>query len=155
MFGAYYGLTLLLLGLAVTFMATADNVRAGRTTLDDGAGFLILPLGDMLLFAAFFALALHHRRKKEVHKRLMVLATIALLFAPAARLGGDHGPLVILAIWLLPLAVVIMHDLVTLRRIDRVYLAGSVVLLVAFARVSLMTHESWLVLGRSMLRPLL
>lgn len=154
-FGGYYGLLVLTLGVAVTFVATAENVKAGRMTLDQGAGFLVLPIGDMLLFGGFFGAALVYRRKKEMHKRLMVLATIALMFAPAARIGGESGPFAILAIWLFPLAIVVLHDLTAQRRLERVYLIGTAVLLVAFARVSLMDNEKWIAVGRSMLHPLL
>jgi hypothetical protein len=154
-FGAYYGLLVLILGVAVTFVATAENVKAGRMTLDQGAGFLVLPIGDMLLFGGFFSAALLYRRKKELHKRLMVLATIALIFAPAARIGGDSGPLAIHAIWLLPLAIVVLHDLIARRRVERVYLVGAAILLVAFARIGLMSNETWIAVGRSMLHPLL
>jgi hypothetical protein len=153
--GAYYGVAVLLLGLVVTFVATAENIKAGRISLNEGAGFLVLPLGDMLLFAAFFGFALLYRRKKELHKRLMVLATIALLFAPAARLGGDSGLIAILIVWLLPLAVVLLHDLAVRRRVERVYLIGTAVLLLAFARTGLMDNEGWQAVGRALLRPLL
>jgi hypothetical protein len=153
--GAYYGVAVLLLGLVVTFVATAENIKAGRISLNEGAGFLVLPLGDMLLFAAFFGFALLYRRKKELHKRLMVLATIALLFAPAARLGGDSGLIAILIVWLLPLGVVLLHDLAVRRRVERVYLIGTAVLLLAFARTGLMDNEGWQAVGRALLRPLL
>lgn len=150
--GIYYGVLVLLVGLAATIAAPVQHVEAGRWTLDRAAGFLILPIGDMLLFGGFFAAGIAFRRKKDLHKRLMVLATIALLFAPAARLGGETGPLAILTIWLTPLALAIGHDAVTRRRFERVYAVGLVVLLVAFARLALRESESWLVIGRWILK---
>jgi hypothetical protein len=152
-FGILYGLLVLLLGVAVTFAASAQHVAAGRSTLDEMAAFLILPLGDMLLFGGFFAAGIALRRRKEVHKRLMVLATIALLFAPAARIAGDMGPVAILPIWLLPLGLAMAHDAVTRRRVERVYLLGLGLLLVAFARVFAMETEAWLGVGRRLLLP--
>jgi hypothetical protein len=151
--GIPYGLLVLVLGLAVTIAAPVQHVIAGRSTLDEAAGFLILPLGDMLLFGGFFAAGLHFRRRKELHKRLMILATIALLFAPAARIGGDVGPWAILAVWLLPLALAMIHDALVRRRVERVYLIGAAILLVAFARIGLMESELWLVVGRRLLSP--
>jgi hypothetical protein len=151
--GIYYGFVVLLLGLIITFASPAMNVAAGRASLDEAAGFLILPLGDMLLFGAFFGAGVAYRRKKELHKRLMVLATIALLFAPAARAGGDSGMLAVLAIWLLPLALAVTYDLYSRRRVERVYVVGLLVFLVAFGRVVLMESELWLPIGRWLLLP--
>jgi hypothetical protein len=150
-----YGLSVLVLGVAVTFVVPAEHVTAGRWTLDEAAGFLILPLGDMLLFAGFFTAGIAFRRQMEIHKRLMVLATMALLFAPAARIGADAGPGAMLAIWLFPLALAIAHDAVTRRRLEPVYLFGTLVLLVAFSRIALMEAESWLIIGRRLLAPFL
>lgn len=146
--GIYYGLLVLLLGLVVTFVAPIQGVLAGRSSLDEAAGFLILPLGDMLLFAGFFAAGIAYRRRKELHKRLMVLATIALIFPAAARIGADTGLWAVLAIWLLPLCLVLAHDAVTRRRVEPVYVVGTVVFLVAFARIELMDSALWLALGR-------
>jgi hypothetical protein len=75
----------------------------------------------------------------------------ALLFAPAARLGGDSGLAAILLIWLFPLGLAMAHDAVARRRIERVYIVGLAIMLVAFARVGLMESEGWLTLGRRLL----
>jgi len=123
------------------------HVRAGEWTLDAAASFLILPLGDMLLFGGFFAAAVRWRRRPEVHKRLIVLATVALLFAPAGRLSGDSLAL-FLGIWIAPLAVALAHDLRALGRIHRTYLVGTAVLLAAFTRVLAMESGWWLAIGR-------
>lgn len=151
--GIYYGLVVLLLGLVATFVAPVVHVQAGRWTLDEAAGFLILPLGDMLLFAGFFGAGIAYRRQKVLHSRLMLLATIALLFAPAARMASR--PIPILAVWLFPLALAMGYDVVTRRRIERVYIAGLAVLLVAFARLALVESEVWLRIGRHVLLILL
>lgn len=149
--GAYYGLLVLLLGAVVSFTEPVRQVTNGSATLDEAAGFLLLPLGDMLLFAGFFGAGIALRRERELHKRLMVLATVALLFAPAARLGADAGRLAVFAIWLLPLAIAVAHDAAMRRRVEPVYVLGFAVFLVAFARVELMTAEAWLVIGRPLL----
>lgn len=151
--GMYFGALVLLTGLAVTIAAPVDHVAAGRWTLDEAAGFLILPLGDMVLFGGFFIAAMQYRRSKETHKRLMVLATTALLFAPAARFAGDAGRLAILLVWWLPLGLAIAHEVVTRRRVERVYLVGMAVMLVAFSRILLMESEAWLAIGRRILTP--
>jgi hypothetical protein len=153
--GIWLGAAVLTLGLIVTFAAPMMSVRDGRSTLDEAAAFLILPLGDMLLFAGFFAAGIMNRRRKELHKPLMLLATMALLFAPAARLGFDGGPAVALAIWLLPLVAAIASDAATRRRVEPVYLIGGAILLIAFSRIAVMESEHWLAISRPLLMNLM
>jgi hypothetical protein len=144
----YYGLLVLVLGVVVTITEPARHVMTGSATLDEAAGFLLLPLVDMVLFAGFFGAGMMFRRQKEIHKRLMVLATVALLFAPAARIGAETGHLAVLAVWLLPLCMAIAHDAATRRRLEPVYVVGAVMFLVAYARVEMMESESWLSIAR-------
>jgi hypothetical protein len=153
--GLYYGVLVVVLGLTVTFVAPVVSVQAGRTSLDEAAAFLIVPLGDMLLFAGFFGAGMAYRQQRDLHKRLMVLATTALLFAPVGRLAADLGVLPMLGLWLLPLGLAMGHDLLTRRRVERVYLVGLAVLLVAFARVGLMQTEAWRAIGRAILMALM
>lgn len=48
--------------------------------------FLVVPLGDMAVFAVLVGAALWFRRRSDVHKRLMLLASVGLLTAPIARI---------------------------------------------------------------------
>lgn len=150
-FGIAYGSLLLLLGLVVSVAAPVLSVRDGRWTLDEAAAFLLLPLGDMVLFAGFFAAAIGYRRQKELHKRLMVLAAITLVFPAVARFAFDFGPAAMLAAWLLPLFIVMGHDYRVRGRVERVYLVGLAVLVVAFSRIWLMETEAWRGIGRAIL----
>src|SRR6187401_543271 len=52
---------------------------------DQGIAFAIVPLSGMLFFAVVFTLAIAYVRQKEIHKRLMLLASISLLDAAVAR----------------------------------------------------------------------
>ena len=146
-FGIAYGLVVLALGTAVTFVAPALRVASGQWTRDQAAAFLVLPIGDMLLFGGFFAAAILRRRQPESHKRLMVLATVALMFAPAGRLCDDNLAL-FFAIWMAPMAIALAHDLWSLGRIHRTYRIGTAILLVAFLRVPAMESPWWLAIGR-------
>src|SRR5207253_1731970 len=59
--------------------------------------FLTIALGDMLVFASLVGAAFYFRRRADTHKRLMLLATIAILAAAVARLPfafiQQYGPL--------------------------------------------------------------
>ena len=89
--GIAYGVLVLAMGLVVSIAAPVLHLRAGEQTLDEVAGFLIIPLGDMVLFAAFFIPAVIYRTRPELHKRFMLLATNALLFAAAGRIHAGYS----------------------------------------------------------------
>ena len=48
--------------------------------------FLTIPLGDLLVFGILIGAAFYFRKRVDIHKRLMLIATIALLPAAVARL---------------------------------------------------------------------
>lgn len=153
-FGMAWGVLVLGMGLVATVVAPLAHLRAGEWTLDEAAAFLILPIGDMVLFGILFAVAIRYRRRPEVHKRFILLATVALLFAPAARLGGDRGPAMILLIWLFPLMIAMGYDVWTRRRIHPAYVVGTAILLAGFTRLFVMQSDAWLGVGRSLLHAL-
>jgi hypothetical protein len=76
--------------MVIAGVAVANGVLATR--LEDGYGdraraFHIVSMSMMVLFAGFVAAALATASRPEVHKRLMVLATIAILPPAVARLS--------------------------------------------------------------------
>jgi len=150
--GIAYGIGLLALGLVVSIVAPVLHVRAGEWTVDRAAGFLLLPLVDMVLFAGFFAAGIRYRNRPEVHKRLMLVATIAVVFAAVARMGLESNILFFL-VWMSPLLAGIGFDAATRRNVHPVYIISLAVLAVAFARVFFMESEGWLRVGRALLVP--
>ena len=148
--GIGWGALVFVMGTVVTFVAPAHKVASGVWTRDQAASFLILPIGDMLLFGGLFAAAVAYRNRPEVHKRLIVLATIALLFAAAGRLSGENI-LLFFGLWMLPLVAVLAHDLWSLGRIHRTYVLGSAILLLAFTRVLAMESAWWMAIGRGII----
>jgi hypothetical protein len=150
--GIAYGALLVVMGVLAAVVAPVVHVARGEWTPDRAAGFLVLPIGDLLLFGGFFGAAIRSRRTPEAHKRYMLLATVALLFAPAGRLVDSLGAGPATAIWLSPLVAAMLHDFVVTRRVHRVYLLGLVVLLLALSRVLLMESAYWLPIGRVLLR---
>lgn len=151
--GIAYGVLVLMMGIIVTFAAPVMHVRAGRWTVDAAASFLILPIGDMILFGGFFGAAIAYRHKPEIHKRFIVAATVALAFAAVARLNLPLLPF--FALWLAPMAAAMAFDGLTRGRIHRVDMITTAVMAVAFLRVFIMETEPWRVVGRALLGPLL
>src|SRR2546421_8065342 len=77
---------MLLASLMIVIGTVTAIVRAKGPSPVPGVNplsFLTIPLGDMLIFAILVGAAFYFRRRLEIHKRLMLLATIAILPAAA------------------------------------------------------------------------
>lgn len=94
---------------------------------------MVVPQFDMALFAALGGSAVYLHRRPQVHKRLMLLATLSLLGAAAARLPrGYHlsgtpvvyGFIVVDALVLLG----VLHDVATRGRAHQAYLWGGLLI---------------------------
>jgi hypothetical protein len=166
-FGIAYGALVWSLGLIVSIAMPVINVRSGRWPMEQGEQFLAIPLGDMVLFGGFFGAAIAYRGKHEIHKRLIILASVAVMFAavgraftnvgvllgdPDAALGGVPARLLL---WYSPVLVAIAHDLVTRRRIHPVYFIGVVAMAVAFLRLPYSQTDHWHGIARTILAPFL
>ena len=83
-----FGIALASVMTVFGFLVALNQIRrAGAAgNLDAGLSFSILPLSDIVFFAALVALAITNIARPEWHKRLMLVATISLLNAPIARL---------------------------------------------------------------------
>jgi hypothetical protein len=147
--GIAYGGLVLALGLIVSIAAPVMHVRAGEWTVERAAGFLLLPLVDMILFAGFFGAAIAYRHKTDVHKRLILAATVALAFAAVARMNLPPLPFALL--WLAPMAAAMIFDVTSVGRVHRVNVVATAVMAVAFVRIFLLESPAWLVVARPML----
>jgi hypothetical protein len=97
--------------------------------------FLTIPLGDMLIFGILFGAAYYYRKKLDTHKRLMLLASIALLPAGVARwpIGFIErgGPLVFYGLADLFILPCIIFDIITRGRPHRATLLGGALIVVS------------------------
>jgi hypothetical protein len=152
--GIVYGGVVLIMGLIVTFAAPVLHVRADEWSIDRAAAFIPVALGDMVLFGGFFGGAIAYRRRPEVHKRLIVLATVALAFAAAGRMIAFIGFLPALVVWLSPLVAAMVYDRITRRRVHPAYWIGLASLLVFLPRLAAGASETWMRVGRAILRAL-
>ena len=79
-FGALLAVAILLVGTASAITAAE---RAGATT--GAMRFLAIPLGDMVVFGTLAGLGIYWRKRGDIHKRLLLLASAAMLPAAVAR----------------------------------------------------------------------
>ncbi|HEY9181599.1 MAG TPA: hypothetical protein VIQ99_00275 [Gammaproteobacteria bacterium] len=147
--GIGYGAVMWVVGLIVSFVAPVLHVKAGEWSIDEAAAFLPIPFGDMVLFGSFFAAAVAYRARPEIHKRLMLLATIAIVFAAAFRLQAAGVPQsAAIAIWYSPLVLAMAYDVWKRGRVHPVYFIGAAAMAVALLRLPFGETELWLEVGR-------
>jgi hypothetical protein len=95
--------------------------------------FLIIPLGDMLIFSVLVGVALYYRRKLDIHKRLMLMAAINVLTPAIARIPLDfitsNGPLAFFGLTDLCLLACIAFDTIKHRRLHPAFLWGGIFLI--------------------------
>ena len=151
--GIGYGALVLVAGLVVSFVSPVMHVRAGEWPLDRAAAFMLLPLVDMVLFGGFFGAAIAYRGRPEVHKRLILAATIALAFAAVGRMFDSAWPF--LVVWLAPLVAAMAFDVFSSGRVHPTSVVSLAVLALAFVRIFYMESPGWLRVGRAILNPFL
>ena len=144
-FAIGYGVLVIAAGLLVTLGMFVLRVRAGAVA--EAQGRLFGPLLDMVVFAPVFAAAVHYRRKPELHKRLMIVATTVLLIAAVGRIPFPAElriPLVML-VWSLPIVLAMAHDFWRHRRVHPVYVGGLVLLVLEgpLVRIPVRNSETW------------
>jgi hypothetical protein len=114
--------------------------------------FLIVPLTDMLIFAALVGMAFVRRRDTQAHKRLMLLASIAIIDAAIARwpVGlQPYGPPAFFGIQDLFILALVLWDVASRRRLHAVTLWGGLLIIVSQPlRLALSGTEGWLSFAR-------
>ena len=111
--------------------------------------FLIIPLGDMVVFAILFGAALYYRKNSPTHKRLMLLTMINFIPPAVARFPGgltdNYGPL-----WFYGVPTVLTIAFIALdtwynRKLNKVFLFAGIFLIVGmWIRLPIMSTPAWL-----------
>ena len=154
------------LGIAMVVfgaIAAVDALRRGAAPIPgvDPRTFLVVPLGDILLFASFLGAGFYFRRSTETHKRLMLIATMSLLGAAFGRiiprLGLEFlvrgGPFSIFGLVLVLVVLAGAYDFATRRRVHPVYLWGGLAIAVSVPlRLAIGSSAPWLAFADSLLR---
>jgi len=131
------GMVLAVLMISIgTFTAI---VRAKLFVAPPGTGsplaFLTIPLGDMLIFGLLVGSAFYFRNRVDIHKRLILLATIGILPAAVARLPfafvEQGGPLVFFGLADLFIVPCLIYDLVTRGRPHRATVIGGALIVIS------------------------
>jgi hypothetical protein len=128
--GAVLAALLLIVGTTVL------RVKGGGSSPIPGVpplSFLAVPLFDMVVFAILISAGLVLRNRPDTHKRLMTLATIALMSAPIARIPGvlRAGPPGFFGLTDLFIVAMLVYDLATRRKVHPATIWGGLVIVVS------------------------
>ncbi len=135
--------------IVVGYLTAIHGARRGAAPLGIPAlVFLIIPLSDLLNFAILVVAALLFRRKPDIHKRLMLCATIAILAPATGRLPfafiRQGGPLVVWGLADLALMACIVYDWISRKRVHPAYIWGGLLIVLSQpARLALAGTAWW------------
>lgn len=115
-------------GLLVLSLSSAARIASGESSLTGGTIGTVGVWMQMVNFAVLLGLGYKNRKRADYHKRYMLFATIAIMPAAVVRMSYYMGYWC-LTIFLILIAVVIIYDYLSLKRVHPVTLIGSGLLL--------------------------
>ena len=142
----------LIASLMIVIGATTAVIRAsqGATPVPgvSALSFLVVPLGDISVFAILVGAGFYYRRRADVHKRLMLLATISILAAAIARMPFEimkAGPPAFFGFTDVFIVACVIYDLLTLKRVHRATALGGLLVIASQPlRLMLGGTQTWL-----------
>lgn len=134
-----------ILGVLTAIRGAKDGWNPGGP-FQDSLAFMIVGLTDIFVFASFAAAGLYYRRRPEIHKRLMLLATLGGLMWPAiTRMPLVAGRPALM--WGLLLSLVLataVRDRLVYSRFHPASLGGAILILASFPiRVLAARSDTW------------
>lgn len=143
--GAILALLIIVVGVTTAISAAARGSSPGPPPLV----FLVIPLGDILVFALLVGTALYLRRRLDIHKRLMLLAAVNLLTPAIARIPlqfiATGGPLMFFGLTDICILACIAFDTVKNRRLHPAFLWGTLLIIASQPlRLMLASTEVWM-----------
>jgi len=129
-------------------LAATDALRRASAGFMDPKTFFVIPLTDILLFGTLIFFAFRARFNPPAHKRLMLIATIALMVAPVARWPFAfirQTPLWVTELCTYAfLVLLLVYDLWSTGRVHRVTLwAGALLIVVQRVRLPIGETPIW------------
>ena len=161
--GVFVAAAVLVTGVLVAINShRRTHTELTADTLADPYVFLIFPFTSVSLFALFVMLGMLNRRRPDVHKRLMMLATMNLLIPALARvvtqlttgMGFVGAPGVVGAVLLVNvfLAALAVHDYRTRGQLHPVTLwGGAFIVLTEPLRFAIGYSATWQAFARAVM----
>jgi hypothetical protein len=126
---------------------TAAAARGSTVPGMPPLAFMIVPVGDVIVFAILFAMAVYYRKDSRTHKRLMLLTVINFLPPALGRFPFEAAgtpPF----FWGIPALLAIgflAYDTWKSRRLNKVFLTGVILLIGSYViRLTMAESQPWL-----------
>ena len=147
--GAVLAVVMLLTG----YEAAMTAARRGFSVpgLPPALVFLAVPLFDLVAFATLVGAALWLRGSPAAHKRLMILATVAIVPAAVARLPHllQYGPLMFFGLSDLLVVVCLVYDRVSRGAMHPATIWGGLFLVASqVGRIAVSGTDAWMAFAR-------
>jgi hypothetical protein len=137
--------------VVVVGLATAYDAHIVRAAAPPGLNphsFLIVPVGDMLLFMIFFGGAIYYRKRPAEHKTLMLMTAINFVGAAVARIPFLPEKLLLLFVVGIPILLAIVCLVwftVKHHRLNKVFAAAVFLFIVSIPlRIIFANSSIWL-----------
>lgn len=145
------GMVVAVMVLCVGVIAAIDAGRRGATPapgLATPLEFMAVPLFDMPVFAALAGTAFWYRRRPDIHKRLMVLATLGMLTPAISRIPlrfiQEGGPPVFFGLAIAVVLGCVALDTARHRRLHRAFAWGAMLIVVMLPlRLVIANTDAW------------
>ena len=137
----------LVVGMGMSLAIAAARAGASPVKGIPPLVFFIMPVAEMFMFTVLFSSAIALRKRSAWHKRLMLLATLAMLTPAVARLQfiRDGGPPAFFAFTDLIILGCIAFDTAKNRRAHPAFIAGLAFIVVAqLGRLPLSQTGAWM-----------
>lgn len=135
--------------LVVGPLAAITAARLGRTPGPPPLIFLVVPIGDMVVFATLVGTGLWFRERADLHKRLMLLSCVGMLGAAIARIPiellAKAGPLAYFGITDLLVLSCLAYDWRIHRRVHPAFGWGALFIILSHPlRMALGMTSAWM-----------
>ncbi len=137
------GYAALMVGVVITALAMrfSDHMAAGD--IREAHRSLIISSVDLLLFGGFLTAAIAYRKKPQIHKRLIIVATVVLMGPAVGRMTFLSAvPLILFVLYSSPILFGMAFDFAIRPRVHAVYIIGLILHLVSLVRLPLQDSEA-------------
>lgn len=148
--------------LAVAVVALGSTVAVHAARVGHGppgippASFLLVPLTDMLVFTLLAGSGLLLRKRRDVHRRLMLLATLGILTAAIGRIPLAwlyQRPATAASITIALVLACVVRDTWHNRRLHPAFAIGAALIVVSWPLRLMLSHSSaWLRVANWLIR---
>jgi hypothetical protein len=145
------------LAIAMTAAAMAMTMdlarRSAAAPTDTGLAFTIVPFFTAIVFPVLVGIALFFRGQPEVHKRLMLIATLELVTAGVARIPGAGSMPLFFVLTDIGLLAILAYDVITRGRPHAATVWGGLFLIATqFIRTTAGATAAWIAFARLLAR---